>query len=91
LSETQATRNRRKLYQGRVVSDKMDQTIVVVVETTKQHPVYGKRVRYSKKYYVQDDNNEAKVGDVVRIMETRPLSKTKRFRLLEIVEKAVKI
>ncbi|ALB30114.1 30S ribosomal protein S17 [Companilactobacillus heilongjiangensis] len=69
----------------------MDQTIVVVVETTKQHPVYGKRVRYSKKYYVQDDNNEAKVGDIVRIMETRPLSKTKRFRLLEIVEKAVKI
>jgi small subunit ribosomal protein S17 len=91
LSETQETRNRRKVYQGRVVSDKMDQTIVVVVETTKQHPVYGKRVRYSKKYYVQDDNNEAKVGDVVRIMETRPLSKTKRFRLLEIVEKAVKI
>jgi len=91
LSETQETRNRRKVYQGRVVSDKMDQTIVVVVETTKQHPVYGKRVRYSKKYYVQDDNNEAKVGDIVRIMETRPLSKTKRFRLLEIVEKAVKI
>ncbi|CAJ1197995.1 30S ribosomal protein S17 [Companilactobacillus nantensis] len=91
MSETQETRNRRKVYQGRVVSDKMDQTIVVVVETTKQHPVYGKRVRYSKKYYVQDDNNEAKVGDVVRIMETRPLSKTKRFRLLEIVEKAVTI
>jgi len=91
LSETQETRNRRKVYQGRVVSDKMDQTIVVVVETTKQHPVYGKRVRYSKKYYVQDDNNEAKVGDIVRIMETRPLSKTKRFRLLEIVEKAVTI
>ena len=91
MSETQETRNRRKVYQGRVVSDKMDQTIVVVVETTKQHPVYGKRVRYSKKYYVQDENNEAHVGDIVRIMETRPLSKTKRFRLLEIVEKAVKI
>ncbi|AYE37566.1 30S ribosomal protein S17 [Companilactobacillus zhachilii] len=91
MSETQETRNRRKVYQGRVVSDKMDKTIVVVVETTKQHPVYGKRVRYSKKYYVQDDNNEAKVGDIVRIMETRPLSKTKRFRLLEIVEKAVTI
>ncbi|PMD68079.1 30S ribosomal protein S17 [Companilactobacillus nuruki] len=91
MSETQETRNRRKVYQGRVVSDKMDQTIVVVVETTKQHPVYGKRVRYSKKYYVQDDNNEAKVNDIVRIMETRPLSKTKRFRLLEIVEKAVTI
>jgi len=90
LSETQ-TRNHRKVYQGRVVSDKMDKTIVVVVETRKQHPVYGKRVRYSKKYYVQDDNNEAKVNNIVRIMETRPLSKTKRFRLLDIVEKAVKI
>ena len=88
MSETQ-TRNHRKVYQGRVVSDKMDKTIVVVVETRKQHPVYGKRVRYSKKYYVQDDNNEAKVNDIVRIMETRPLSKTKRFRLLDIVEKAV--
>ena len=90
MSETQ-TRNHRKVYQGRVVSDKMDKTIVVVVETKKQYPVYGKRVRYSKKYYVQDDNNEAKVNDIVRIMETRPLSKTKRFRLLDIVEKAVKI
>ncbi|TGD23328.1 30S ribosomal protein S17 [Companilactobacillus suantsaicola] len=90
MSETQ-TRNHRKVYQGRVVSDKMDKTIVVVVETYKTHPVYGKRVRYSKKYYVQDDNNEAKVNDIVRIMETRPLSKTKRFRLLEIVEKAVNI
>ena len=90
MSETQ-TRNHRKVYQGRVVSDKMDKTIVVVVETRKQHPVYGKRVRYSKKYYVQDDNNEAKVNDIVRIMETRPLSETKRFRLLDIVEKAVKI
>lgn len=82
-------RNRRKVFQGRVVSDKSDKTITVVVETYKTHPVYGKRVRYSKKYYAQDDNNEAKVGDVVRIMATRPLSRTKRFRLLEIVEKAV--
>lgn len=82
-------RNHRKVFQGRVVSDKMDQTIVVVVETYKTHPVYGKRVKYSKKYYAQDDNNEAKVGDIVRIMATRPLSRTKRFRLLEIVEKAV--
>ncbi|GKQ42254.1 30S ribosomal protein S17 [Companilactobacillus sp. RD055328] len=82
-------RNHRKVFQGRVVSDKMDQTIVVVVETYKTHPVYGKRVKYSKKYYAQDDNNEAKVGDIVRVMATRPLSRTKRFRLLEIVEKAV--
>ncbi|MFD1417329.1 MULTISPECIES: 30S ribosomal protein S17 [Companilactobacillus] len=89
MSEKQEDRNSRKVYQGRVVSDKMDKTIVVVVETYKKHPVYKKRVRYSKKYYVQDENNEAKVNDVVRIMETRPLSKTKRFRLLDIVEKAV--
>lgn len=83
------TRNNRKVYQGRVVSDKMDKTITVEVSTYKKHPVYGKRVKYSKKYYVQDEKDEAKNGDVVRIMETRPLSKTKRFRLLEIVEKAV--
>ncbi|KRM86891.1 30S ribosomal protein S17 [Lacticaseibacillus thailandensis] len=82
-------RNSRKVYQGRVVSDKMDKTITVEVNTTKTHPVYGKRVKYSKKYYAQDENNEAHVGDTVRIMETRPLSKTKRFRLLDIVEKAV--
>ncbi|MCH4010180.1 MAG: 30S ribosomal protein S17 [Companilactobacillus sp.] len=67
----------------------MDKTITVEVSTYKKHPVYGKRVKYSKKFYVQDEKNEAKMGDVVRIMETRPLSKTKRFRLLEIVEKAV--
>ncbi|UQS83992.1 30S ribosomal protein S17 [Bombilactobacillus thymidiniphilus] len=91
MSETENIRNHRKVYQGRVVSDKMDKTITVVVETYKNHPVYGKRVRYSKKYYAQDDNNEAKVGDIVRIMETRPLSRLKRFRLLNIVEKAIKI
>ncbi len=82
-------RNNRKVYQGRVVSDKMDKTITVVVETYKFHPVYGKRVKYSKKYKAHDENNEAKIGDTVKIMETRPLSATKRFRLLEIVEKAV--
>ena len=79
-------RNQRKVYQGRVVSDKMDKTITVVVETYVNHKVYGKRVKYSKKYKAHD---EAKVGDIVKIMETRPLSATKRFRLLEIVEKAV--
>ncbi|AYW47881.1 30S ribosomal protein S17 [Tetragenococcus osmophilus] len=84
-------RNNRKVYQGRVVSDKMDKTITVVVETKKNHPTYGKRINYSKKYKVHDENNEAKTGDVVSIMETRPLSATKRFRLLEIVEKAVVI
>ncbi|KIS03119.1 30S ribosomal protein S17 [Paucilactobacillus wasatchensis] len=82
-------RNARKVYQGRVVSDKMDKTITVRVETYKNAPVYGKRVKYSKKYYAHDENNEAKTGDIVRIMETRPLSATKRFRLVSIVEKAV--
>ena len=82
-------RNQRKVYQGRVVSDKMDKTITVAVETKKNHPNYGKRMNYSKKYKVHDENNTAKVGDIVRIMETRPLSATKRFRLLEVVEEAV--
>jgi small subunit ribosomal protein S17 len=67
----------------------MDKTISVVVETKKNHPIYGKRLNYSKKYKAHDENNEAKVGDIVKIMETRPLSATKRFRLVEIVEKAV--
>lgn len=84
-------RNQRKTYTGRVVSDKMDKTITVVVETYKKHTLYGKRVKYSKKLKVHDELNEAKHGDVVRIMETRPLSLTKRFRLLEIVEKAIVI
>ena len=82
-------RNRRHVYQGRVVSDKMDKTITVVVDTYKNHPVYNKRIKYSKKYYAQDENNEAKGGDTVRIMETRPLSRTKRFRLVKIVKKSV--
>ena len=82
-------RNQRKLYTGRVVSDKMDKTITVVVETYKKHSLYGKRVNYSKKFKAHDEQNEAKIGDIVRIMETRPLSATKRFRLTEIVEKAV--
>ena len=82
-------RKQRKVYQGRVVSDKMDKTITVAVETKKNHPIYGKRMNYSKKYKVHDENNTAKVGDIVRIMETRPLSATKRFRLLEVVEEAV--
>ncbi|GEA94821.1 small subunit ribosomal protein S17 [Weissella uvarum] len=82
-------RNARKVYQGRVVSDKMDKTITVAIETYKNHPVYGKRVKYTKKFKAHDENNEAKEGDIVRIMETRPTSATKRFRLVEIVEKAV--
>ncbi|MFD4707128.1 30S ribosomal protein S17 [Gottfriedia sp. NPDC058432] len=82
-------RNQRKVYTGRVVSDKMDKTITVVVETYKTHKLYGKRVKYSKKYKTHDELNTAKVGDIVKIMETRPLSATKRFRLVEIVEEAV--
>ena len=82
-------RNRRHVYQGRVVSDKMDKTISVVVDTYKNHPVYQKQIKYSKKYYAQDDKNEAEVGDTVRIMETRPLSRMKRFRLVKIVKRSV--
>ncbi|ADI25189.1 MULTISPECIES: 30S ribosomal protein S17 [Geobacillus] len=82
-------RNQRKVYVGRVVSDKMDKTITVLVETYKKHPLYGKRVKYSKKYKAHDEHNIAKVGDIVKIMETRPLSATKRFRLVEVIEKSV--
>lgn len=82
-------RNSRKVYTGRVVSDKMDKSIAVLVETYKKDSLYGKRVKYSKKYKVHDENNQAKLGDIVKIMETRPLSKTKRFRLLEVVEESV--
>ena len=74
---------------GTVVSDKCDKTITVLVETYKKDPLYGKRVKYSKKYAAHDERNEAKVGDTVRIVETRPLSRTKHFRLVEIVEKAI--
>ena len=84
-------RSNRKVYRGTVVSDKMDKTITVVVETKKTHPLYGKRVKYSKKFKAHDENNDAKIGDKVVIMETRPLSATKRFRLVEIVEKAVQL
>ncbi|MBU5267625.1 30S ribosomal protein S17 [Virgibacillus proomii] len=82
-------RNQRKVYTGRVVSDKMDKTITVLVETYKFHKLYGKRVKYSKKFKAHDENNQAKIGDIVTIMETRPLSATKHFRLVEIVEEAV--
>ncbi|MBF0707197.1 MULTISPECIES: 30S ribosomal protein S17 [Bacillales] len=82
-------RNNRKVYTGRVVSDKMDKTITVMVETYKMHPLYGKRVKYSKKFKAHDENNTAKINDVVTIMETRPVSKDKRFRLMEVVVEAV--
>ncbi|MCZ8523763.1 MULTISPECIES: 30S ribosomal protein S17 [Paenibacillus] len=84
-----AERNERKTQLGKVVSDKMDKTIVVAVETYKKHDLYHKRIKYTKKFKAHDENNEAKIGDVVKIMETRPLSKDKNWRLVEVVEKAV--
>ena len=81
-------RSNRKTYRGTVISDKMDKTITVIVETKKTHPIYGKRVKYSKKFKAHDEKNEAKIGDKVLIMETRPLSATKRFRVVEVVKKA---
>ncbi|HUA10179.1 MAG TPA: 30S ribosomal protein S17 [Candidatus Acidoferrales bacterium] len=76
------------MKQGRVASDKMDKTIVVVTETRVPHPTYGKIVRKSTRFKAHDEQNEAKVGDIVRIMECRPLSRDKRWRLVEIVERA---
>lgn len=81
-------RNTRMSIQGVVVSNKNDKTIVVLVETHKKHAKYGKRVKYGKKYYAHDENNEAKVGDTVTIMGCRKLSATKRFRLVSIDKKA---
>ena len=78
----------RRTVQGVVVSDKNDKTIVVLVETHRRHPKYGKRVKYGKKFYAHDELNEAKVGDTVTIMETRKLSASKRFRLVSIDKKA---
>jgi small subunit ribosomal protein S17 len=84
-------RNYRKVRVGKVVSDKMEKTIVVAVEENIKHRLYGKTIRRTKKFKAHDEHNEAKIGDTVRIMETRPLSKEKRWRLVEIVEKAVVI
>lgn len=80
-----AARNRRKEQKGFVLKDKMHKTIVVEVESTFRHREYGKVVKRVKKYYVHDEKNEGKVGDFVRIMETRPLSKLKRWRLVEVL------
>lgn len=73
---------------GKVVSDKMDKTIVVAIETLVRHPLYGKSIKQTTRFKAHDENNECKMGDRVKIMETRPLSKDKRWRLVEIVEKA---
>jgi small subunit ribosomal protein S17 len=80
--------NRRRIKQGRVKSDKMDKTIVVVTETRVPHPVYKKVVRRSTRFKAHDEQNEAKSGDLVRIQECRPMSRDKRWRLLEILERA---
>jgi len=80
--------NRRRVKQGRVASDKMDKTIVVVSETRVPHPVYKKIVRRSTRFKAHDERNEAKAGDLVRIEECRPVSRDKRWRLIEVLEKA---
>lgn len=88
MSEQTLTRNLRKIRIGKVVSDKMEKSIVVAVERKVKHPIYGKFVKKTTKFVAHDEVNEANIGDTVRIMETRPLSKLKRWRLVEIIEKA---
>jgi len=87
--EVKQERNLRKVLTATVVSDKQDKTLVVRVDRHAAHPLYGKVVKITKKYYVHDENNEGHVGDVVQIMETRPLSKLKRWRLVSIIRRAV--
>jgi small subunit ribosomal protein S17 len=87
-TENSVGRASRKTRVGLVVSDKMEKTVVVSIERRVQHPVYGKMVRRTKRFKAHDERNEAKTGDTVRIMETRPMSKDKRWRVVEIVERA---
>jgi small subunit ribosomal protein S17 len=86
-AEASPDRSRRKTRQGVVTSDKQDKTVTVLVERQFAHPLYGKRQTRSKKYHAHDETNEYQVGDVVRIQETRPLSKTKRWRVVELLER----
>ena len=86
-AEATPDRSRRKTRQGVVTSDKQDKTVTVLVERQFAHPLYGKRQTRSKKYHAHDETNEYQVGDVVRIQETRPLSKTKRWRVVELLER----
>ncbi|GAA4741667.1 30S ribosomal protein S17 [Nocardioides endophyticus] len=88
MSEQTAERNARKVREGLVVSDKMDKTVVVSVEDRVKHAMYGKVLRRTSKYKAHDENNECGIGDRVLLMETRPLSATKRWRVVEILEKA---
>ena len=85
---TTTVRNRRKVRVGKVVSDRMEKTIVVSIERLVKHPIYGRYVRRRAKFKVHDEKNECRIGDVVRFSETRPLSKDKRWRFIEIVERA---
>ena len=85
---TQLERSARKVREGLVVSDKMDKTVVVAVERLKRHPLYGRVQRVTKRFKAHDETNDCKVGDRVRIMETRPLSKDKNWRVLSILERA---
>ena len=82
------TRNLRKERTGVVTSNKMDKSITVAIKWKEKHPIYGKFVNKKKKYHAHDENNECNIGDTVKIMETRPLSKTKRWRLVQIIERA---
>ena len=82
------TRNLRKVRTGVVTSNKMDKSITVAIKWKEKHPIYGKFVNKTKKYHAHDENNECNIGDTVKIMETRPLSKTKRWRLVQIIERA---
>ena len=88
MSEQQATRNTRKVREGLIVSDKMDKTVVVAVEDRVKHALYGKVMRKTSKLKAHDEQNDCGIGDRVRIMETRPLSATKRWRVVEILERA---
>jgi small subunit ribosomal protein S17 len=88
MQQNQAERGDRKVRLGTVISDKMEKTVIVGVERKVAHRLYGKKITRTKKYYAHDEAGEAKQGDLVRIVETRPLSKQKRWRVVEIVEKA---
>jgi small subunit ribosomal protein S17 len=88
MTETTAQRGRRKVREGMVVSDKMERTVVVVIEELKPHPLYKKVVRRSTRLKVHNESNDAHVGDRVRIVETRPISKDKRWRVSEVLERA---
>jgi small subunit ribosomal protein S17 len=85
---TESARGRRKLRVGKVVSDRMDKTIVVSIERLVKHTVYGRYVRRREKFKVHDEKNECRIGDVVRFMETRPMSKDKRWRFVAVIERA---